>query len=63
MLEGRDLSEAVLYLDKDAHQQWSHFEASRREFRDRVSAYYNDLVTYLQNLDNRLEAGTLEREP
>ena len=41
----------------------SHFEASRREFRDRVSAYYNDLVTSLQDLDNRIEAGTLEREP
>ncbi len=61
--EGRDTSEAVVYLGKDAHRQWSHFEASRREFRDRVSACYNDLVTYLQDRDNRLEAGTLEREP
>lgn len=61
--EGQDLSEAVVYLGEEAHRQWDHFEASRREFRDRVSAYYNDLVTYRQDLDDRIEAGTLEGEP
>lgn len=61
--EGQDRSEAVVYLGEDAHRQWDHFEASRREFRERVSAYYNDLVTYRQDLDDRIEAGTLEGEP
>ena len=61
--EGQDLSEAVVYLGEEAHRQWDHFEASRREFRERVSAYYNDLVTYRQDLDDRIEAGTLEGEP
>ncbi len=28
-----------------------------------MSAYYNDLVIYLQDLDNRIEAGNLAREP
>ncbi len=61
--EGQDLSPAAVYLGEEAHRQWNHFDESRREFRDRVSAYYNDLVTYRQDLDDRIEAGTLEEEP
>lgn len=61
--EGQELSPAVVYLGEEAHRQWNHFAESRREFRDRVSAYYNDLVTYRRDLDDRIEAGTLEEEP
>ena len=48
---------------RGSHRQMAISTKGRREFRDRGSAYYNDLVTYRQDLDDRIEAGTLEAEP
>ncbi len=61
--DGRDRSTAQLYLGDQAHQQWAHFEQLRDQFRRDVSAYYQDLVSYRQDLDDRIAAGELTGEP
>ncbi len=61
--DGRDHSVAQLYLGDQAHQQWAHFEQLRDQFRRDVSAYYQDLVSYRQDLDARIAAGELQGEP
>ncbi len=61
--DGRDSSQAQLYLDERAHQQWAYFEQVRDQFRQDVSAYYQDLVNYRQDLDAQIAAGELTGEP
>lgn len=60
---GKGDSRAELYLGEEAQRQWRLFEESRDAFRRDVSQYYNDLVNYRQDLDDRIAEGELTEEP